>query len=169
MSKGKKNLYQCQDCQGVIVTLDIDEGTTPFMLLCKAKPKCKGIMHSNFYRCDQRLPHHYEWFKPESADQYDPETQEHIRKGGLVIRRREVSQENIPGELLRDAIEAARARTTVSAINLQRLLKVPYPTASFLIRQLQERGIIFLTKGRAGEYVVVQEIDWHRNGGGGYA
>lgn len=56
MSKGRKNMYQCQDCHGQIVTLDIVDGTTPFMLACHVTPKCTGMMTSAFYQCEQNSP-----------------------------------------------------------------------------------------------------------------
>jgi hypothetical protein len=86
MSQGRKNLYHCNKCNRIIVTIDIDEGTTPFMLSCYATKGCRGLMYSQMYQCDQRLPHTHEWYKPESLDGYDPWTVEHIEKGGLVLR-----------------------------------------------------------------------------------
>lgn len=44
-----------------MVTVDIDEGVTPFMEICE---KCKGDMHSSFYRCPQNLIPTHEWYKP---------------------------------------------------------------------------------------------------------
>lgn len=86
MSKNKKNGYTCQKCNGQIITVDIDEGVTPFAIACKATPDCKGMMFSGFYRLDQSLPAQFEWFKPKSLKGYGREMREHIRKGGLDIR-----------------------------------------------------------------------------------
>ena len=86
MTAGRKNLYRCNKCGHIIVTLDIVDGTTPFMLQCCATQGCRGFMYSQFYNCDQRLPHTHEWYKPESYDGFDPATIEHFEKGGLALR-----------------------------------------------------------------------------------
>jgi len=86
MSKGKKNGYICQECGGRIVTIDIDEGVTPFMLACRAKEGCKGMMFSCFYSIPQMLPAQYEWFMPESYEGYDEAMIAHFEQGGLDIR-----------------------------------------------------------------------------------
>lgn len=88
MPKGKKNQYTCTECGKSVITLDVDDGTTPFMMLCRATEGCDGVMQSSFYRCDPNLEHTYEWFKPESLRGYSPEMKEHIRKGGLDLRLR---------------------------------------------------------------------------------
>lgn len=87
MPQGKKNSYRCQTCGGFIITLDVDEGTTPFMLLCRATPGCKGFMYSSFYSCPQSFQHSYEFFKPVSLEGYDADMLEHFRKGGLDFRK----------------------------------------------------------------------------------
>ena len=46
MPKGKKNVYECHDCHSEIVTLDLVDGTTPFMLACHVTPGCHGMMTS---------------------------------------------------------------------------------------------------------------------------
>ena len=41
----KINVYVCQKCGGLTVTVDVDEGVTPFMLGCRATGKesdCDG-------------------------------------------------------------------------------------------------------------------------------
>ena len=88
MSKFRKNVYVCQTCGRKIVTLDIDEGVTPFMLTtCRAKEGCKGKMQSRFYAVDQTLPVHYVWYMPKDLQGFNKYTLEHIRKGGLVMRK----------------------------------------------------------------------------------
>ena len=86
MSKGKKNGYTCQKCNGQIVTIDIDDGVTPFAIACRATKDCDGLMYSAFYSIPQFLPAQYEWFKPKSLKGYGREMKEHIRKGGLDMR-----------------------------------------------------------------------------------
>lgn len=92
MSKGKKNVYVCQSCKKSIVTIDIDEGVTPFMIDCEATKDCKGTMYSSFYGDDcQSLVPEFEWYKPTCFDQYPEEYREammeHVNDGGLDIRR----------------------------------------------------------------------------------
>ena len=87
MSKGKKNCYTCQKCGGRITTLDIDEGVTPFAIQCKAAEECKGMMFSAFYTVDQTIPVHYVWYMPKDLQGFNQYTLEHIRKGGLVMRK----------------------------------------------------------------------------------
>lgn len=162
MPKGLKNLYQCSDCHDQIVTLDLVDGTTPFMLACHVTPDCKGMMTSSFYQCEQNLPFHYEWFKPDSLEGYDEAMLEYINKGGLVIRRRQINLENLPNALLRDAIVAARDRNKISATALQRALRIIYPTAAMLMIQLIKYGVIFPKRNDKGEHIVVAEINWQK-------
>lgn len=162
MSKGKKNLYQCHDCHGEIVTLDLVDGTTPFMLACLVTPGCKGMMTSSFYQIDQSLPFQYEWFMPDSPDGYDEWTRDHIQKGGLVIRRRLIDLEHLEDRRLKNAIEITRDREKISIAVLQREVKVRYTMASMLMIQLIKLGVIFPTRDKAGKHFVVQEIDWKK-------
>jgi len=90
MNKGKKNIYRCEKCKRAIVTIDIDEGVTPFMIDCRATPGCNGFMRSNFYDCPPDFEATFEWFKPKITLFYGPEMREHFRKGGLDIRKRKV-------------------------------------------------------------------------------
>jgi hypothetical protein len=87
----KKNVYTCRLCGGSIVTIDIDEGVTPFMIECKANEDCDGVMHSSFYSVDQSLEPEFEWYKPTSFDHYPSEYRKdmirHVEDGGLDIRR----------------------------------------------------------------------------------
>ena len=85
--KGKKNSYRCETCNGVIVTVDVDDGVTPFLLSCKVTPGCIGMMKSNFYRIDQSATAEYEWFKPVSLKGYSAGMKQHIKMGGLDLRK----------------------------------------------------------------------------------
>ena len=90
MPKGKVNIYDCQKCGGQTVTIDRDEGVTPFMLDCRATRECKGTTQSRFYTVPDPAPSpDWEWFKPspEEARHYSDEMREHFAKGGLAIRR----------------------------------------------------------------------------------
>ena len=90
MSKSKRNSYQCKNCGGIIFTEDKDEGTTPFMLGCRATEGCKGTMESAFYRLpDQaaKVRPHYIWRKPtpEEHEVASPGMKGHFDQGGIDL------------------------------------------------------------------------------------
>jgi hypothetical protein len=102
MPKGKKNIYTCEECGGETVTIDIDEGVTPFMLGCRVNgkfldvkgqqlfaPGCRGMAQSEFYsqRAQDRTPE-WEWFKPSIYElrKLTPAMKDHVLNGGLDIR-----------------------------------------------------------------------------------
>jgi hypothetical protein len=64
--QGKKNVYTCTQGHKTI-TVDLHEGVTPFMMICKADG-CKETAQSCMYRCPQDLDPEYEWFRP-TADE----------------------------------------------------------------------------------------------------
>lgn len=82
---GRKNLYRCPECHGVVVTKDTAKGVTPFSIMCRATQGCTGFMFSSFYRCDQSLVATFEWYRPEIIE--DARNKEHLLKGGLLLRR----------------------------------------------------------------------------------
>lgn len=86
--KGKKNGYVCDTCGDRIVTIDADDGVTPFMTSCHATEGCKGSMRSYFYRIPQDEHATFEWYKPtaEATAKMPPHTRTHIEKGGLILR-----------------------------------------------------------------------------------
>ena len=87
---GKRNIYVCEQCFGHVVTVDLVEGVTPFMMECRATAGCKGAMQSSFYRVfDQRMKPAFEWYKPDAAEMatLKPWSKEHVDKGGLLIRQ----------------------------------------------------------------------------------
>lgn len=101
MSIGDKNLYRCQKCGKSIVTIDLDEGVTPFMIECRATLGCDGDMYSSLYKLNplqKAIPPSYEWFKPTSFDHYSEEGRERMKEwvaqGCLDIRKinREVNK-----------------------------------------------------------------------------
>ena len=80
------NRYTCSACKGSVVTVDIDEGTTPFMLACRATPRCNGVMQSSLYRGVSGVPT-FAWRKP-TQDEYRAATaagRHHYDLGGLDI------------------------------------------------------------------------------------
>lgn len=107
----KLNVYMCQKCRNIMTTVDIDEGTTPFIIIC---PKCKGDAQSSFYPKERPIPEFvkpptFEFFKPKSdkeimhysklelkmykvknisVDDLYKGNKEHCRLGGLMMRKR---------------------------------------------------------------------------------
>lgn len=67
--KGMVNVYQCKDCRRTIVTVNLVEGTTPFMIECaKEEGGCDGDMQSAFYRVYQGLEPTHEWYLPTAEE-----------------------------------------------------------------------------------------------------
>lgn len=88
---GKLNIYCCEKCRGHIVTRDLVEGTTPFMITCRATPDCNGMMQSSMYRVfDQNMLESHEWYSPSNAELMGLSTAvaDHVGKGGLLLRPR---------------------------------------------------------------------------------
>lgn len=95
--KNRENVYTCQKCGGMTVTVDIDEGVTPFMLNCRASGKegdCDGGAYSAFYPEGPRPAHipspAWEWYKPDVLELANTshEMRDHANRGGLFIRKR---------------------------------------------------------------------------------
>lgn len=90
----RKNIYTCPVGHHT-VTVDVDEGVTPFMLRCRqraadGKHNCTEMAQSHFYRLtstEMMMEPEYEWFKPMSLKGLSPEMKEHIRMGGLELRK----------------------------------------------------------------------------------
>lgn len=85
---GAINVYTCDQCRGRIVTRNAVEGTTPFLLACRATKGCRGLMESGFYRVAQDAVPTYEWFRPtpEEARRQGPAMEDHFRMGALDLR-----------------------------------------------------------------------------------
>lgn len=89
---GRINTYTC-DKGHVTVTEDLVEGTTPMMLRCRQKDddgkhNCNEMARSAWYMCDQGLTPEYEWYKPESENGLNKEERDHVRMGGLLLRKK---------------------------------------------------------------------------------
>lgn len=94
--KNKVNVYRC-NAGHLTVTVDKDEGTTPFIITC---PKCGGgpdysggpndnSAKSRFYNCYQFIRPEYEWYAPsaEEVEILSPGAKEHVNMGGLLKRK----------------------------------------------------------------------------------
>lgn len=81
------NRYTCTSCEGHIVTIDRDDGTTPFMLRCRATDGCNGMMQSSFYRVPPYAVPTFEWRKPTYTEfrKSSKAMQQHFEMGGLDI------------------------------------------------------------------------------------
>lgn len=88
--KGKINVYVCPQGHQTI-TIDKDEGTTPFKLGCRT-PNCGQLATSQFYQVDQSLMPEYEWYKPTDIKKVAKNLKEHVRMGGLIIRKIQTKQ-----------------------------------------------------------------------------
>jgi len=86
---GVKNIYTCGTCGGHIVTQDLTDGVTPFMINCQATVGCSGRMTSSMYRVfdpqDKLRPSH-EWYTPSAAEIVKPHLMDHVSRGGLLLR-----------------------------------------------------------------------------------
>lgn len=82
------NQYMCMKCGGVITTLDIDPGTTPMLMVCKTTDGCVGSMRSLMYKVDQTLKPNFEFYMPSKLPT-DPQVREHVKMGGLLLRKSE--------------------------------------------------------------------------------
>lgn len=88
---GRKNRYTCSYCGFSFVTVDLVDGTTPFMTGCKNPMPCRGMARSSFYRIDQSSEPTHEWYSPsqlEIRDIIDPNVLQHVAMGGLLLRKK---------------------------------------------------------------------------------
>ncbi len=89
----RENVYTCHLCGVMQVTVDVDEGVTPFMVPCSTK-ECMGPRTSAFYPRAPRPPSlpapTHEWYKPaqEEISKLSDGNREHVLKGGLLLRKR---------------------------------------------------------------------------------
>ncbi len=80
------NRYTCGTCGGSIITVDADDGTTPFTLACRARSGCCGTMLSSCYRGVSGEAS-FVWRKPTRAEYAasGPAMRRHFDLGGLAI------------------------------------------------------------------------------------
>lgn len=114
---GKKNRYTCQECNSYYITVDKDDGTTPFMAPCQAR-FCDGMAQSEFYRVDQSLPASHEWYRANDVEArgMKPHMRQHHDMGGLFLRKASVTmtlRDDVTVESdLSKAVKAARKEAT---------------------------------------------------------
>jgi len=83
--RGNKNIYTCDICGCIIVTVDSDRGVTPMFLACKSTTNCRGTMTSAMYLVDPGLNPTWEWYRPDSIAK-DDVAYNHVVRGGLLLR-----------------------------------------------------------------------------------
>lgn len=139
---GRVNIWACPKCHLPTVAIDIHAGTTSFILVCRARladfdamgdpvvdqdQLCGGAARSTMYL----LPNPdetpdwvarlladppWEWYLPTDLAELrslEPELAEHVRKGGLLLRRR-------PGHGFDPAEELAKPENAVERTRWQR-------------------------------------------------
>lgn len=90
--KGKKNIYMCKRCGRGFVSIDLDDGVTPFLMSCLTDG-CKELAASFFYQAPQDLladiSPAVEWYKPDAVELagLTGHSREHVLKGGLLSRK----------------------------------------------------------------------------------
>ncbi len=85
--KGMKNVYVCRHCRHPTVTIDLDDGTTPFLTGC-TKEGCSGIAESSGYMVQEPLEPTHEWYRAQDDAPLlkHPASKWHHEHGGLFIR-----------------------------------------------------------------------------------
>jgi len=83
---GRRNVYECEKCHGVVVTMDLEHGVPPFMIACEAVSNCGGNMYSSFYPKGMPLIRpHFVWRKPYAVQTLSDGERHHVNNGGLLM------------------------------------------------------------------------------------
>lgn len=90
------NIYGCDTCGGVFVTVDCDRGVTPMYLNCWATEGCPGTAGSALYPASLTLattrpPATLEWYRPDTLGGLSLSEREHVESGGLLARPAETA------------------------------------------------------------------------------
>lgn len=107
-SPGRWNFYRCSTCATIWVTVDVNDGCTPFKIACMDRPTlvngkpvrvgdCPGVMASAFYPKPENWPDSAhktadsEWYYPPRSERLrlkkmNPRLLEYIQQGGLLMR-----------------------------------------------------------------------------------
>lgn len=108
LSGTKWNFYRCSTCHAFYVTVDVNEGCTPFKISCMDRPivingvpgrkgDCKGVMHSAFYPDPKNWPDiaprvaEGEWYAPPRSERMrlkkkNPRLFAYVQDGGMLLR-----------------------------------------------------------------------------------
>lgn len=82
--KGQVNFYTCESCDADIVTVNRDDGVTPYMIRCE---RCGGVSVSAFYRVNQSTTPTHEYYRPVTVRGMSRKSKEYVRNGGLLLRK----------------------------------------------------------------------------------
>lgn len=92
--QGQRNAYKCEKCGKEMVTVNLTDGVTPFIVKCRANwpGQCGGMSQSRVYRIDQATPATWGWYRPndtelDALEFATPGVKEHVAKGGLMLRK----------------------------------------------------------------------------------
>ena len=90
MAEGEKNAYVCSACGHIMVTIDLEDGTTPMFLSCDESGKRST---SAFYNVPAGMAPAFAWKKPDKSEfkKFRAEVREavrdHVERGGLCLYR----------------------------------------------------------------------------------
>jgi hypothetical protein len=110
---GKKNAYECPDCGAYMVSIDRHPGVTPFMTKCG---NCSGFAQSKMYRVSDRLTPTHEWYRPERLEDIPPGSEDHISRGGLVLREIDGERGWTANDQIKRGIDMKREHTALQAM-----------------------------------------------------
>lgn len=105
------NYYRCPKCHHMFVTVEIHEGVTPMFLRCRNRGGCPGQMHSAMYLPVENWPlvvrreADGEWYSPGERERRKmkrkyPALYEHVKAGGLILRKPRPNTPAFPGPTL---------------------------------------------------------------------
>jgi len=156
--QNKKNIYTCEVCHDHVVTVDIDEGVTPFMIDCKCTPGCKGMMKSSMYRVfDQSMKAGWEWYRPTDVSGLSRWSLDHVSKGGLILRQVPPPQPNLVGEVWRDGLGRVTPKPAHADAVLEDMGFTPAP-ASHLVGEVWRDGLGRVTPKPAHADAVLEDM-----------
>lgn len=92
--KSPFNIYRCPRGHET-VTVDLDEGTTPFMIGCRSDAdgqRCDLDAHSSFYQGYAGQTPTHGWYRPGLWHRLylrlrEPATYDYCKQGGLLLKR----------------------------------------------------------------------------------
>jgi hypothetical protein len=94
----KVNCYICDTCGKSIVTVEYDDGVTPFFLGCNRVSlfgDCNGLCRASMYSNPQNLIPTALWYRKKDDEPMNPGERQHHENGGLFFR--ELTEEEIIG------------------------------------------------------------------------
>jgi hypothetical protein len=104
-AKGLVNVYTCETCGKKHVTVNTAAGVTPMFIKCRGElgEPCDGRAVSAMYQVDQQQVPDYVWYKPSGLRGLSPDMREHVRLGGLLLRKADRLEQEALGRRSRRA------------------------------------------------------------------